>query len=65
MEAIAHLRFHQASPQKVRLVVDLIRGHSVEDALVVTGLILGIGMCWSSLRRALSGQADVDEVDSH
>lgn len=34
-------------------------------ALVVTGLILGIGMCWSSLRRALSGQADVDEVDSH
>ena len=34
-------------------------------ALVVTGLILGIGMCWSSLRRTLSGQADVDEVDSH
>jgi hypothetical protein len=34
-------------------------------ALVITGLILGIGMCWSSLRRALSGQADVDEVDSH
>ena len=34
-------------------------------ALVVTGLILGIGMCWSSLRRALSGQADVDEVDHH
>ena len=33
--------------------------------LVATGLILGIGMCWSSLRRALSGQADVDEVDQH
>ncbi|MCC7461190.1 MAG: hypothetical protein IT480_01875 [Gammaproteobacteria bacterium] len=33
-------------------------------ALIVTGLILGIGMCWSSLRRALSGQADVDEVDN-
>lgn len=33
-------------------------------ALAATGLILGIGMCWSSLRRALSGQADVDEVDS-
>lgn len=31
-------------------------------ALVVTGLILGIGMCWSSVRRILSGQADVDEV---
>jgi hypothetical protein len=34
-------------------------------ALVVTGLVLGIGMCWSSLRRALSGQADVDEVEHH
>ena len=34
-------------------------------ALLVTGLVLGIGMCWSSLRRTLSGQADVDEVDSH
>jgi hypothetical protein len=31
--------------------------------LIATGLILGIGMCWSSLRRGLSGQADVDEVD--
>jgi hypothetical protein len=41
-------------------------GHAVAwILLVVTGLILGIGMCWSSLRRALSGQADVDEVDSH
>jgi hypothetical protein len=33
--------------------------------LLVIGLILGIGMCWSSLRRGLSGQADVDEVDHH
>jgi hypothetical protein len=31
-------------------------------ALLATGLILGIGMCWSSVRRILSGQADVDEV---
>jgi hypothetical protein len=33
--------------------------------LIAIGLILGIGMCWSSLRRTLSGQADVDEVDNH
>lgn len=35
MEAIARLRYHQASPQKVRLVVDLIRGMDVEEAAVV------------------------------
>jgi Na+/melibiose symporter-like transporter len=33
--------------------------------VLVTGLILGIGMCWSFVRRSLSGQADVDEVSSH
>jgi len=33
-------------------------------AVVATGLILGIGMCWSFVRRAISGQADVDEVNS-
>jgi len=35
MEAIARLRYLQASPQKVRLVVDLIRGMDVEAAAVV------------------------------
>jgi large subunit ribosomal protein L22 len=35
MEAIARLRYHQASPQKVRLVADLIRGMDVEEAVVV------------------------------
>jgi hypothetical protein len=32
--------------------------------LVATGLVLGIGMCWSFVRRRLSGQADVDQVDA-
>ena len=32
MEAIARLRYLQASPQKVRLVADLIRGRDVEEA---------------------------------
>jgi len=31
-------------------------------AVVAVGLILGVGMCWSFVRRRLSGQADVDEV---
>lgn len=33
--------------------------------LVILGLsfILGVGMSWSHVRRALSGQADMDDVD--
>jgi hypothetical protein len=33
--------------------------------LVVLGIILGIGMSWSHMRRRLTGQTDVDEVDAH
>lgn len=32
--------------------------------LVVLGLILGLGMSWSHVRRMLSGQLDVDDVDA-
>jgi large subunit ribosomal protein L22 len=35
MEATATLRYLKASPQKVRLVVDLVRGKSVEEALQI------------------------------
>ena len=35
MEAVAHLRNNPTSPRKTRLVVDLIRGKKVEDALVI------------------------------
>jgi large subunit ribosomal protein L22 len=35
MEARAQLRYMKASPQKVRLVVDLVRGKKVEDALEI------------------------------
>lgn len=35
MEARAQLRYLKASPQKVRLVVDLVRGKSVEEALEI------------------------------
>lgn len=35
MEAIAKLMYLKASPQKVRLVVDLVRGKRVEDAIQI------------------------------
>lgn len=35
MEYTAKLRYLQTSPQKVRLVVDLIRGKSVEEAVTI------------------------------
>ena len=31
--------------------------------LVILGLVLGIGMSWSHIRREVSGQASVDRVD--
>jgi cbb3-type cytochrome oxidase subunit 3 len=33
-------------------------------ALLVLGLVLGIGMSWSHIRRQVSGQASVDRVDT-
>lgn len=35
MEFVARLRHLQASPQKVRLVADLIRGRDVEEAAII------------------------------
>jgi len=32
--------------------------------LVITAMVLAAGLSWSHVRRRLSGQADVDEVDS-
>lgn len=31
--------------------------------LVALSLVLGVGLSWSHVRRALSGQADMDDVD--
>ncbi|WP_300059316.1 DUF6524 family protein [uncultured Roseobacter sp.] len=31
--------------------------------LVALSLVLGIGLSWSHVRRALSGQSDVDDID--
>ena len=32
-------------------------------AIVALSVVLGIGLSWSHVRRALSGQADMDDVD--
>lgn len=32
-------------------------------ALVALSLVLGVGLSWSHVRRALSGQSDVDDLD--
>ena len=31
--------------------------------LIALSLVLGIGLSWSHVRRRLSGQADMDDVD--
>ncbi|MEO1460032.1 MAG: DUF6524 family protein [Pseudomonadota bacterium] len=33
-------------------------------ALLALGLTLGIGLSWSIVRRVLTGQTDVDDVDA-
>jgi hypothetical protein len=45
-------------------LLDLRSGHvAVWVGLTVAGIILGAGMCWSHVRRRLTGQTDVEEVD--
>jgi hypothetical protein len=45
-------------------IVDVEGGNTLQWIVLVTiAVILGIGLSWSHVRRLLSGQADVDEVD--
>jgi large subunit ribosomal protein L22 len=71
MEATATLRYLKASPQKVRLVVDLVRGKKVEEALQI--LHFTKKSCAKDLEKLLrsavanaenkeNGAADVDEL---
>jgi large subunit ribosomal protein L22 len=71
MEATATLRYLKASPQKVRLVVDLVRGKKVEEALQI--LRFTKKSCAKDLEKLLrsavanaenveTGAADVDEL---
>jgi hypothetical protein len=38
-------------------------GLNVWLGLLALSLVLGVGLSWSHVRRALSGQADMDDVD--
>lgn len=38
-------------------------GQNIWIGLAALSLVLGVGLSWSIVRRALSGQADVDDVD--
>ena len=71
MEATATLRYLKASPQKVRLVVDLVRGKKVEEALQI--LRFTKKSCAKDLEKLLrsavanaenkeTGAADIDEL---
>jgi hypothetical protein len=45
-------------------IVDVEGGNTLQWIVLVTiAVILGIGLSWSHVRRLLSGQADVDDVD--
>ena len=45
-------------------LLDLDQGAtSLWVAQICIGIVLGIGMAWSHIRRRLSGQVDVDDVD--
>jgi hypothetical protein len=45
-------------------VLDLTSGSALQWVVLVgLGLVLGVGLSWSHVRRALSGQSDVDDVD--
>ncbi len=63
MEFTAQLRYLQASPQKVRLVVDLIRGMGVQEAtnvlqLIKKGAARPVGKL---LRSAVANAENLDE----
>lgn len=66
MEVTAKLRYLQASPQKVRLVADLIRGKGVQDATNMLQLstkraALHVGKCLkSAIANAESREEGVD-----
>jgi hypothetical protein len=55
----------------VWLLVDrqLVRAGSFQAmawiGVIGVGVVLAIGMSWSHIRKRLTGQADVDEVDSN
>jgi large subunit ribosomal protein L22 len=67
MEAKAIHRYIGSSPRKMRLVIDLIKGMSVEKAIEVLAFSTQacIKRCRESLRSAISNLMNKDESSKH
>lgn len=65
MEARAQLRYAQISPQKARLVVDMVRGCQVEKALAILDFTpkKAAVMVAKTLRSAIANAEDTQTVD--
>jgi large subunit ribosomal protein L22 len=65
METRASTRFVRVSPQKARLVVDLIRGRKVEEALSVLEFTprKAAGIIAKTLRSAVANAEDTRNID--
>jgi large subunit ribosomal protein L22 len=69
MEATATLRYLKASPQKVRLVADLVRGKKVEEALQILRFTKKVSakdlekLLRSAIANAENNEANVDVDD--
>ncbi|RMF84065.1 MAG: 50S ribosomal protein L22 [Nitrospirae bacterium] len=67
MEVRAVSRYNRISPQKLRLVADVVRGRRVDEALAVLGEMpqKGARIVETSIRSALANAEDreVEEVD--
>ena len=64
MEAFATVRFINGSPQKIRLVIDLIRGKNVSDALNVLQITKkrAAGQITKVLRSAIANAEQKEET---
>ncbi|NCO58262.1 MAG: 50S ribosomal protein L22 [Nitrospirae bacterium CG18_big_fil_WC_8_21_14_2_50_70_55] len=67
MEAHAVSRYNRISPQKLRLMADLVRGRRVDEALALLGQMpqKGARIVETSIRSALANAAnlEVEDVD--
>jgi len=65
MQATAKLHYARVSPQKARLVVDLIRGRDAEDALTIlrTSEKRVAAQVEKVLRSAIANAENTDDVD--
>jgi large subunit ribosomal protein L22 len=65
MEARSVTRFARVSPQKVRLVVDQIRGKAVDDALNILKFVpkRSAGIVAQTLRSAVANAENTQSVD--